>query len=61
MSAPMAQARQPPMKILATLDEPTSGDAKIDDVSIVEMPEKARRWIGYVPDALPMHQGHICA
>ena len=44
------------MRILATLDEPTSGDAKIDDVSIVEMPEQARRLIGYVPDALPMHR-----
>ena len=44
------------MRILATLDEPTSGDAKIDDVSIVEVPEKARRLIGYMPDALPMHR-----
>ncbi|MYE90197.1 ABC transporter ATP-binding protein [Candidatus Poribacteria bacterium] len=44
------------MRILATLDEPTSGDAKIDGVSIVEVPEQARRLIGYVPDALPMHR-----
>ncbi len=44
------------MRILATLDEPTSGDAKIDDVSVVEVPEQARRLIGYVPDALPMHR-----
>ena len=44
------------MKILATLDEPTDGDAKIDGVSIVERPETARRLIGYVPDALPMHR-----
>ena len=44
------------MRILATLDEPTSGDAKIDDVSIVEVPEQARRFIGYVPDSLPMHR-----
>ena len=44
------------MRILATLDEPTSGDAKIDDVSIVEVPEQVRRLIGYVPDALPMHR-----
>ena len=44
------------MRILATLDEPTSGDAKIDDISIVEVPEQARRLIGYVPDALPMHR-----
>jgi ABC-2 type transport system ATP-binding protein len=44
------------MRILATLDEPTSGDAEIDDVSIVELPERARQLIGYVPDALPMHR-----
>lgn len=44
------------MRILATLDEPTSGDAKINDVSIVEVPEQARRFIGYVPDSLPMHR-----
>ena len=44
------------MRILATLDEPTNGDAKIDGVSIVEVPEQARRLIGYVPDALPMHR-----
>lgn len=44
------------MKILATLDEPTSGDATIDGVSIVETPENARQLIGYVPDALPAHR-----
>ncbi len=44
------------MRILATLDEPTSGDAKIDGVSIVEVPEGARRLVGYVPDSLPMHR-----
>lgn len=44
------------MRILATLDEPTSGDAKIDGLSIVELPEKARQLVGYVPDALPMHR-----
>ncbi len=44
------------MRILATLDEPTSGDATIDGISIVEAPENARRLIGYVPDALPTHR-----
>ncbi|MDE0299480.1 MAG: ABC transporter ATP-binding protein [Candidatus Poribacteria bacterium] len=44
------------MKILATLDEPTSGDATIDGVSLVELPETARRLIGYMPDALPSHR-----
>ncbi len=44
------------LRILATLDEPTSGDATIDGISIVEAPENARRLIGYVPDALPTHR-----
>ena len=44
------------MRILATLDEPTAGDAFIDGVSVVEEPEKARRLVGYVPDDLPTHR-----
>ena len=44
------------MRILATLDEPTAGDAFIDGVSVVEYPEKARRLVGYVPDNLPTHR-----
>ena len=44
------------MRILATLDEPTAGDALIDGVSVVEEPERARRFVGYVPDSLPTHR-----
>jgi ABC-2 type transport system ATP-binding protein len=44
------------MRILATLDEPTDGDALIDGVSVVEEPEKVRRLVGYVPDQLPTHR-----
>ncbi|HEU4391409.1 MAG TPA: ABC transporter ATP-binding protein [Blastocatellia bacterium] len=44
------------MRILATLDEPTSGNAYIDGVSVVEEPERARTLVGYVPDALPAHR-----
>jgi ABC-2 type transport system ATP-binding protein len=44
------------MRILATLDEPTSGDALVEGVSLVERPEQARRFIGYVPDTLPTHR-----
>jgi ABC-2 type transport system ATP-binding protein len=44
------------MRILATLDEPTGGDAYVDGVSVVEEPEKARRLVGYVPDNLPTHR-----
>ena len=43
------------MRILATLDEPTAGDALVDGVSLVQQPEKARRAIGYMPDHLPTH------
>jgi ABC-2 type transport system ATP-binding protein len=44
------------MRILATLDEPTEGDARIDGVSVVDEPERARRLVGYVPDNLPTHR-----
>lgn len=43
------------MRILATLDEPTSGDVFLDGVSVVEEPEEARRLVGFVPDTLPTH------
>jgi len=44
------------MRILATLDEPTSGQAMIDGVSVIEEPERARHLVGYVPDSLPAHR-----
>ena len=43
------------MRILATLDEPTGGDASFDGVSAVEYPEKVRRVLGFMPDDLPTH------
>ncbi|MBF0502687.1 MAG: ABC transporter ATP-binding protein [Candidatus Riflebacteria bacterium] len=44
------------MRIMATLDEPTFGDVRIDGVSIIEEPEFARERVGYVPDSLPVHR-----
>ncbi len=44
------------MRVLATLEEPTEGDALVDGVSVVQEPERARRLVGYVPDALPTHR-----
>lgn len=44
------------MRILATIDEPTGGDAFLDGVSVVQYPEEARKRIGYVPDTLPTHK-----
>lgn len=53
---PNGAGKSTTMRILATLDEPTAGDAYMDGVSVVEEPEKARRLVGYVPDSLPTHR-----
>ncbi|MEM6391599.1 MAG: ABC transporter ATP-binding protein [Planctomycetota bacterium] len=44
------------MRILATLDTPTSGGCFFDDLDILQYPEQARRMIGYMPDNLPTHR-----
>ena len=38
------------MRILATLDTPQEGDARIGGCSVVEQPEEVRRIIGFMPD-----------
>ncbi|TWU22822.1 ABC transporter ATP-binding protein [Bythopirellula polymerisocia] len=38
------------MRILATLDEPTSGDAIVDGFSVVDDPDRVRRRLGFMPD-----------
>ncbi|HEU6447768.1 MAG TPA: ABC transporter ATP-binding protein [Verrucomicrobiae bacterium] len=43
------------MRIISTIEEPTSGDVLLNGVSVVEEPEMARRLVGYVPDTLPAH------
>ena len=43
------------MRILATIDQCTSGWIDIDGVSVLEYPEIARQKIGYVPDSLPLN------
>jgi ABC-2 type transport system ATP-binding protein len=44
------------MRILATLDDPSEGNAYLDGVSLVDDPEKARRYVGFMPDSLPAHR-----
>lgn len=44
------------MRILATLDEPTTGDIWVNGHSVVQDPEKIRREVGFMPDALPAHR-----
>src|SRR5262245_20167623 len=53
---PNGAGKSTTMRILATLEEPSGGEALIDGVSVVEYPEKAHRMIGYVPDNLPTHR-----
>ncbi|HTU91362.1 MAG TPA: ABC transporter ATP-binding protein [Gemmataceae bacterium] len=53
---PNGAGKSTAMRIIATLDEPTSGDAFLDGISVVEEPDKAHRLIGYVPDSLPSHR-----
>lgn len=53
---PNGAGKSTTMRILATLEEPTSGHASIDGVNVVEDPEKAHHLIGYVPDNLPSHR-----
>src|SRR5688500_17726448 len=38
------------MRILATLDEPTYGDALVDGFSVVDDPDRVRRRLGFMPD-----------
>ena len=38
------------MRILATLDEPTYGDAFVDGFSVIDDPDHVRRRLGFMPD-----------
>jgi ABC-2 type transport system ATP-binding protein len=53
---PNGAGKSSTMRILATLDEPTSGDARINGISVVEEPDRGHKMVGYVPDALPDHR-----
>ncbi len=43
------------MRILATIEDASSGRIEIDGHSIITHPERARELIGFVPDSLPLH------
>src|SRR3954470_4631668 len=44
------------MRILATLDEPSSGDAFVDGFSVIEDPDRVRRRLGFMPDYFGTYQ-----
>lgn len=44
------------MRILATLDEPTYGDAYVDGFSVVDDPDHVRRRLGFMPDYFGVYE-----
>jgi ABC-2 type transport system ATP-binding protein len=49
------------MRVLATLDIPTRGDAQIDGFSVINDPDRVRRRLGYMPDAYGAYPNVSCA
>ena len=46
------------MRILATLDVPTRGDAFVDGFSVVNDPDRVRRRLGFMPDYFGTYSEH---
>ena len=49
------------MRILSTLELPTSGDAFIEGLSSVNDPDRVRRRLGFMPDAFGTYSDTSCA
>jgi ABC-2 type transport system ATP-binding protein len=47
---PNGAGKSTAMRILATLDAPTWGDARLHGKSIIDLPDQARPRLGYMPD-----------
>lgn len=45
------------IKILATLQEPTEGEAFVGGYSVIEQPDEVRRVLGYMPDQFGVYDG----
>ena len=48
------------MKILATLDQPTTGDALVDGLSVIDDPDRVRRRLGFMPDQFGTYTNVTC-
>lgn len=57
---PNGSGKTTTMNIMATLDEPDSGDVLIDGKSVLDYPDYARSVIGFMPDYIP-NQNDISA
>ena len=49
------------MRILSTLELPTSGDAFVEGLSSVNDPDRVRRRLGFMPDAFGSYSDTNCA
>jgi ABC-2 type transport system ATP-binding protein len=49
------------MRILATLDLPTYGDAMVDGFSVINDPDRVRRRLGFMPDYFGTYPNVNCA
>ena len=47
---PKGAGKTTSMRILATLDLPTYGDARVDGFSVINDPDRVRRRLGFMPD-----------
>jgi len=45
------------IRILATLLEPTAGEAYIDDINVMKAPYAVKKVVGYMPDAFGVYDG----
>lgn len=48
------------IRVLATLQEPTYGEAYIHGRNIQDEPAEVRRILGYMPDMAPVHDDFLC-
>jgi len=54
---PNGSGKTTTLRILATLQEPTAGDAFFDDISCLEYPDLIQPMIGFVPDVMYLRPG----
>ena len=48
------------MRILATIDVPTHGDAFVDGFSVIDDPDRVRQLIGFMPDSFATYPNMNC-
>ncbi len=58
---PQGSGKSTLLKILATLAEPTNGDAFIDGASVVRDRQRVRQIVGYLPDDFGVYPELTCA